>query len=130
MDIVKIGIIGLIGAVLATTLSGEKGYSILISMATGLVLFFIILPLYSDVFNVFNYLGDNIGIDSRYVMVLLKAIGIAYISTFSAQLCRDFGQNSIADKIELGGKVIILINAMTIVNELIEEMTGFIMWKK
>ncbi len=126
MDVVKIGIIGLIGAILATALKNEKGYGFFISIATGIVLLFMLLPALYDIFNNFVDIGQDIGIKSSYVTVMLKALAIAYISMFSSQICRDFGQNSIADKIELGGKVIILINAMTVINELIEEMLGFI----
>lgn len=126
MDVIKIGIIGLIGAILATTLKNDKGYGFFISIATGILLLFMLLPALSDIFNNFVDIGQDIGIKSSYVAVMLKALGIAYISMFSSQICRDFGQNSIADKIELGGKVIILLNAMTVVNELIEEMLGFI----
>ena len=126
MDVIKIGIIGLIGAILATTLKNDKGYGFFISIATGILLLFMLLPTLSDIFNNFVDIGQDIGIKSSYVAVMLKALGIAYISMFSSQICRDFGQNSIADKIELGGKVIILLNAMTVVNELIEEMLGFI----
>ncbi len=127
MDVVKIGIIGLIGAILATALKNEKSYGFMISIATGIVILFLIIPVFSDIFNNIADLGEGIGINSRYVTVMLKSLGIAYISMFSSQICRDFSQNSIADKIELGGKVLILLNAMTIINELIEEMLGFIM---
>lgn len=127
MDVIKIGVIGLMGAILATTLRDDKSYGFLISVATGLVLLFLIVPVFSDIFNNFTELGEGIGINSRYVSVMIKALGVAYVSMFSSQICRDFGQNSIADKIELGGKVIILLNAMTVINELIGEMLSFIM---
>lgn len=126
MDVIKIGIIGLIGAILATTLKNDKSYGFFVSIATGIVLLFLLIPAMSDIFDNFVNLGQDIGLNSQYVLVMIKALGIAYVSMFSSQLCRDFGQNSIADKIELGGKVIILLNAMTIINELIEEMLGFI----
>ena len=42
----------------------------------------------------------------------LKTMGIAYVTQFAAELCRDSGQSSIASKIELGGKVIIVTLSM------------------
>lgn len=126
MDIVKIAVIGLIGTILASTFRNDKNYGIFVAIATGIVLFFLLLPSIADILNNFVYITQDAGINSQYVTVMIKALGIAYVSMFSAQICRDFNQNSIADKIELGGKVIILLNAMTIMNELIEEMLGFI----
>lgn len=126
MEAIKIALIGLIGAILATTIKGDKDYGFFVTIATGLILFFTIIPAIADIFNNFMNIGQDIGINSKYVTVMIKSIGIAYISMFSSQLCRDFGHGSIADKIELGGKVIIMINAMTIINELVDEMLGFI----
>ncbi len=127
MEVIKIGIIGLIGAILAAVFKDEKSYGLFVSIAVGIVLMFIIVQLFSDIFSSFTELCQDIGVNSRYVSVMLKALGTAYISMFSSQICRDFGQNSIADKIELGGKTVILLNAMTVINELIEEMLRFIM---
>lgn len=129
MDIIKIAVIGLIGAILATTVRSDKGFSFFVSIATGIVILFVAIPMLGNIFNNFVDISNSIGINSKYIVVMLKSIGIAYVSMFSSQLCRDFGQGSIADKIELGGKVVIMINAMTIVNQLIDEMLGFIVWK-
>lgn len=126
MDVFRIGIIGLTGAVLALSLREERTTGFLVSLATGIVLLFVIIPGIREIFASFYELESSIGINSRYIEVMLKALGIAYVSMFSSQLCRDFSQNSIADKIELGGKIIILINTMSIIKELIEEMLGFI----
>ena len=126
MDVFRIGIIGLTGAVLAISLKEERTAGFMVSLATGIVLLFVILPCFKDIFSSFYELESSIGISSRYIGVMLKALGIAYVSMFSSQLCRDFSQNSIADKIELGGKIIILINTMGVITELIEEMLGFI----
>lgn len=129
MDVIKIAVIGLIGAILATTVRSDKGFSFFVSIATGIVILFVAIPMLGNIFNNFVDISNSIGINSKYIVVMLKSIGIAYVSMFSSQLCRDFGQSSIADKIELGGKVVIMINAMTIVNQLIDEMLGFIVWK-
>ena len=126
MEVIKIALIGLIGAILATTVRSDKGFSFFVSIATGIVILFVAIPMLGNIFNNFMDISNNIGINSKYVIVMIKSIGIAYISMFSSQLCRDFGQSSIADKVELGGKIIIMINAMTIVNQLINEMLGFI----
>jgi stage III sporulation protein AD len=51
---------------------------------------------------------------------VLKIIGIAYIAEFGAQIVRDAGQESIASKIELAGKVLILVLAIPIISIIIE----------
>lgn len=126
MDIIKIGIIGIIGAILAVALKDEKTSGFAVSVAVGVVLLFTVLPMLYEMYENIADIGRDIYVKEEYITVMLKAVGIGYGAMFSSQVCRDFGQNSIADKIELGGKVLILLNAMTVVNELIDEVLGFI----
>lgn len=126
MDIVKIGIIGLTGTILALVLRDDKTFSAIVALSTVLLLLFIIVPYIGDIFNSFIELGQSVNLKENYIKAMLKALGVAYVAMFSSQLCRDFGQNSIGDKIELGGKVVILISAMSIVRELVDEMLRFI----
>ena len=63
--------------------------------------------------------------ESAVLETVLKIIGIAYIAEFGAQVTRDAGQGSIAAKIELAGKVLILIMAIPIINVIIETIVKF-----
>ena len=51
---------------------------------------------------------------------MLKIIGIAYIADFGAQVTRDAGEEAMASKIEMAGKVLILVMAIPIVTMIIE----------
>ena len=57
---------------------------------------------------------------------MLKIIGIAYIAEFGAQIARDADQGAIAQKIELAGKVLIVVMAIPIFNVLIETVISLI----
>ncbi len=68
----------------------------------------------------------NAKINLIYVETILKIIGIAYIAEFAAQISKDAGLGSIAAKIELAGKVLILAMAVPILTVLIETIIGLI----
>jgi len=51
---------------------------------------------------------------------ILKIIGIAYIAEFGAEVCKDAGEGAIASKIELAGKVIIIVLAAPIITSLLD----------
>ncbi|EGL16712.1 stage III sporulation protein AD [Paenibacillus sp. HGF7] len=55
-----------------------------------------------------------------FLKTILKIIGIAYIAEFGAQIVRDAGQESIASKIELSGKILIMVMAIPIITVIIE----------
>jgi len=50
---------------------------------------------------------------------LLKITGIAILTEFSVSICNDFGETSIGNKIDLGGKVIIISLSIPIITSLL-----------
>jgi stage III sporulation protein AD len=54
-----------------------------------------------------------------YLTVLLKVVGIAYLATLGAQLAQDAGEQAVATKIELAGKVLILVLAVPVVTAIV-----------
>ncbi|MDL2287094.1 hypothetical protein LJB90_00825 [Eubacteriales bacterium OttesenSCG-928-G02] len=54
-----------------------------------------------------------------YYTVMIKALGIAIICQFASEICKDCGENSIANKIELAGKISILLLSVPIIETLI-----------
>ena len=121
MDIIQISVIGIIGMVLSLILKKEiPSISILISVAVGVVIFIGILPKIEAVVQMLYKIISKSDINIEYIDVVLKIIGIAYISQFAAQICSDAGEGSIASKIELAGKVIIMVMSAPILMGLIE----------
>ena len=74
----------------------------------------------------FLHLTEITGIDQQIFQIVLKIIGIGYLTEFTANLCSDSGMNSVAEKVLLGGKVVILIVALPIINTLIEIITDLL----
>ena len=64
-------------------------------------------------------------IDTSYITIILKVTGIAYLIEFGKDICIDAGQNSIANKMEIAGKIIIAslsVPIITSVFELVEKL--------
>ena len=121
MEILQIVAIGLIATLLAIILKQQKPeLAIYISIAAGLFIFFLVVGKLSGVVDVLNKLLQKSQINTIYLPTLLKIIGIAYITEFGANICRDAGEAAIASKIELGGKVIIMTMALPILAGLME----------
>ena len=115
MEIFKIVGIGLIATVLAVVLKSQKPeISIQISVATGLVIFVLIITKLSSVMELLKSVAQKIDIDMIYISTIFKIVGIAYVAEFGAQVCRDAGENSIASKVEFAGKILIMVLAIPI----------------
>ena len=66
--------------------------------------------------------GESLGADESLggaIEVLLKALGVSLLAHFTANICRDAGEGSIAYYVELGAKIEILILSLPLFREII-----------
>ncbi|MBE6082588.1 MULTISPECIES: stage III sporulation protein AD [Tissierellales] len=115
MDIFRIVGIGLIATVIIVVLKGIRPeYALLVSVATGIIIFSMVIDKLFNVVQVLSNLAQRANVDFAYFTTILKIIGISYVVEFGAQISKDAGEENIANKIELGGKVIIMVISMPI----------------
>ena len=69
-----------------------------------------------------QYLGiaKNSGISSELFTIIIKSVGISYMTVFTSDLCKDFGQNSLCAKVEMAGKISVIIIASPLIIKIIE----------
>jgi stage III sporulation protein AD len=121
MEIFQIVAIGLIASILAVLLKDHRPeIALQISVVTGLIILVLIIFKLVSVFEALNNLASRIDVDIVYLSTIFRIIGIAYVAEFGAQVCRDAGESSIASKIELAGKVIIMVLAVPILMALLD----------
>lgn len=121
MEIFQIVTIGLVAATLSVLIKNEKPeMGMYISLAAGILIFLFIVTKVQSVIEILNQLANKIHIDSIYLSIILKIVGIAYIAEFGAQICKDVGEGVMASKIELAGKVLIMVMAVPILVSLMD----------
>ena len=58
--------------------------------------------------------------------MLLKIVGVGYLSEFAAGVLMDFGCVSIADKVTLAGKITIVLLSFPVLESLLQLIGGFL----
>ncbi|SEL87440.1 stage III sporulation protein AD [Paenibacillus sp. cl141a] len=121
MEIIQVVGLGIIATVLILIVKEQKPlFAFLLALATSLLIFLFLIGKIGNVISMLEDLAENSGVQIIYLKTVLKIIGIAYIAEMGAQIVRDAGQESIASKIELAGKVLILVLAVPIIGIIIE----------
>ncbi|NLZ91105.1 MAG: stage III sporulation protein AD [Clostridiales bacterium] len=121
MEIIQIVAISIIAVILAVVLRQYRPeLALQISVVTGLLIFFVVIFKMASVLDALRTFTGRMNIDTVYISTIFRIVGIAYIAEFGAQVCKDAGENSIASKIELAGKVIILVLAVPILMAFME----------
>ncbi|ASZ61990.1 stage III sporulation protein AD [Bacillus subtilis] len=127
IDIVQIVGLGLIATFLSLIVKEQKPtFAFLIVVFAGCAIFLYLVDQIYDIVRMIEKIAINANVNMVYVETILKIIGIAYIAEFGAQLTKDAGQGAIASKIELAGKILILVMAVPILTVIIETILGLI----
>lgn len=127
MEILKIILIGIITCVATILLKQLKPeLSVLVSIAGGIVILVMVVNYLGGIVSNFTQIATKTNINMQLFSSVVKIVGIGYITEFGANICQDTGNSNIADKILLGGKVIILGFALPIINAMLSTIMGLI----
>lgn len=127
MEIFKIVGVGLATAIAIIILKSTKPeYATLAGAAGGLIIILMVVNQLTSVLEVFKAIVQKSGLSNQVFATVLKIVGIGYITEFAASICADSGSSSLADKILLAGKIIILVVSLPIITNIITIVAGLL----
>ena len=127
MDIIKIVGIGLISLIIILILRQYKPeFAIYVSLIAGVIILSLSLTKITGVIDLLKSISNRANINSQFLTLLLKITGIAFLTEFAVSISNDCGETAIANKIDLGGKVIIIVISMPIITALLETILKII----
>ena len=112
---IKILILAIIlGIILFVIKNVNYEFFIVSSVLAGIILSIYILKLISEeiifIKNLINFNSQS----NEIIKIIIKIVGIGYLTDFSTQTLNDFGLQSLSSKVVLAGKVIILYVSLPI----------------
>lgn len=118
IKIIGIGLIALISIIIIKQYRPE--FAIYISLIAGSLILYLVMDKLTPIINLLIDISNKSGINNNFLALLLKITGIALLAEFAISLCKDAGENSIASKVEMGSKVIIISMSIPIISNLLE----------
>lgn len=123
MEIVRIGILGVTGVMIALQFkSGKPEYGFYLGTVICLIIFSFSLQglgsLLSQVGEIETYLSGG----GSYLGFLFKAVGITYVCEFCASICKDAGYGAVAGQIEIFGKLSVLMMGIPVLIAVVENI--------
>ena len=127
MDIFKVVAFAIVSTILVVLLKEErKDIALILSIFASLAIVLFAINKIGEVINLLDNLAENSGISKDYLLIIIKVTGIAYIVEFGKNICIDAGQTSIATKLEMAGKVIIVSLSIPIISSLFTVLIGLV----
>lgn len=121
MDIVKIIGIGLIALIIIVILKQYRPeFVIYVSLIAGALILLMVIDKIGSIIDLLTTLSNKTAINNEFLILLIKITGIAFLTEFAVSICKDSGEAAIANKVDLGGKVLIISMSIPIISSLLE----------
>jgi len=106
--------------------NGSKEYGILVKTAVIAVISAAVISGLIPVTEKIGELCSGIPSGSEYLAILLKGLGICYLTQLASDVCKDSGEGSLAVQAETAGKTALLIIALPLFEKVSELAVGLI----
>lgn len=123
MEIIKIAAFAFIALFIVLIFKDSRNdIALQITIVTGILIFLFMITKVTAIFQFLQELALKANIDIVYLNTVFKILGIAYLSSFCSEICRDAGEGSIASKVEFAGKILILVLAIPILMAVLQSI--------
>lgn len=92
----------------------KKEYALYISLIGGIIILFLVVDYLEGILTFLEKLSNET--NSEFILLLIKITGISILAEFAVSICRDSGDSSIASKVDLGGKIIVISMSIPVIS--------------
>ena len=104
----------------------SKEFTFLINIVCTIINFTLISKDLKGIVDRLTSISNEISVLLPYIKIMLKILGISMIAQLLSDLCRDNGENTLANQTELSAKIIILVTALPLFTTIMDIMIGML----
>ena len=104
----------------------SKEFTFLINIVCTIIIFTLISKDLKGIVDRLTSISNEISVLLPYIKIMLKLLGISMIAQLLSDLCRDNGENTLANQTELSAKIIILVTALPLFTTIMDIMIGML----
>lgn len=120
MSIVSLCAMGVVAAVLSLALRRESPETaLLISLGSGCLILLAALRMILGSVQELSDLMAMSGMSGESILILLKVLGICFLTEFACDCAAEAGLNSLCGNLSLSGKLIVLLTAMPLLRQVL-----------
>lgn len=121
MEIIKIIGIAFLAVIIILILKQYRPeFAMYTSIIAGALILFLSIGKLDGMIQLLNTIATKTQENGQFLGILLKMTGIAFLTEFAVSICKDSGETAIANKVDLGGKTIMIAISIPIISTLLE----------
>ncbi|MET3684305.1 stage III sporulation protein AD [Alkalibacillus flavidus] len=126
MPFLQIMVVIIVAAILIVVVrEHQPSVSFLLMILTGVIIFIFVLTQINQLVLAFQEITSRVNVNLLHLDTVFKVIAIAYITEFASHVLKDAQLQSLAVKVEIIGKLFILLMALPIFIAVIETLLSF-----
>lgn len=124
---IKVALLGIAAVFLALPFKNSKPeYGTGISLAACILILFLGVNKLEVIMAGIEKIRGYLAFSEAYLQLLLKIVGITYVAELASELCRDAGYQTVANQLEMVGKLTILSMSMPVLVSLLDTIHEFL----
>ena len=104
----------------------KQEFGLYIPLITGVIILGAIVLAMRPALDTIRGLMEAVNMNNIYGQTLLKGLAVCYLTQLATDTCKDAGETAIAGKLELSGKIAIVILSLPLFTSLAEMVTRLI----
>ena len=120
MGVLSVVGIGVVAAALALVLRQYRPeYAMLVSIAAGIFILYRVIVDVAPVMERVRSITALAALPMGYTEILFRALGMCFITQIACDACKDAGEGAIAAKVELAGKIAVLVVSLPLFEQVL-----------
>lgn len=104
----------------------SREFTLFVNIVCAIIIFTLISNDLKGIVDGLTSIASDVSVLSPYIKIMLKILGISMIAQLLSDLCRDNGENTLANQTELSAKIIILVTALPLFTTIMDIMIGML----
>lgn len=98
----------------------------IVSVCGGVIIFLLCVDELTQIVKYFSEIYNLTNLNYDFLKIILKIVGVGYITEFASDIAEDFGNHTISSKVLLGGKIVICGISLPIIKSLLSVLLSFL----
>ncbi len=127
MSIISIGTLAAVASIIALLIrKTNPETALLLTVAASVTALIAVIGYASGITQAVNNIVASARLNERYIIILLKVIGICLVGEFTSNVCRDAGSNSLANNVTLACKLIVTVTALPLYTDIFNTVVSLL----
>ncbi len=115
---------GIIASILAIVLKKNNAeYSFILTISASAIIITYIAGALIEAIGGVKHIFAMSDMNISYLTLLLKCVGICFLTEFTCDTCKDAGQAALSDIVLFSGRIFVLVSALPLFTELLNMVT-------